>query len=219
MVGGPSRLSRVPYRLLFTSFCLLLTAYCQLPAYAQSAGGARGKVRNSRGEAISGVKVIARLDSKDVSTATSNSKGEFSFNRLEPGVYNFIFDASGYASAIRSNIEVRRNKTVDLGDRLILLVDKGTLVIIQGSVFFKDGTSVTGAKVAVERVNSDGTTSSLPAVYTNVFGEFTFRQPEGTAKYRFTANYKDRTASMDIEVGSAAIYRLAIKLDIVRSNN
>ncbi|MBK8466597.1 MAG: carboxypeptidase regulatory-like domain-containing protein [Chloracidobacterium sp.] len=201
------------------TFVFLLTAYC-LPftAQAQSTGGAKGKVRNNRDEAIADVSVTARKDSKDISTVTTNKKGEFAFNNLETGVYNFVFDKVGYASAIRYNIEVRPNKKVDLGDRLILVVDKGTLVLIQGSVFFKDGTSVTGAKVEVEKLNADGTTRSFPAVYTNISGEFTYRQPEGTAKYRFTAKYKDRTASKVIEVSSAAIYRIALNFDISRSD-
>lgn len=200
-----------PIVFLLTACCFVLTAYGQT-------GGAKGKVRNSRGDAIAGVNITARKDSKDMSTVTSNSKGEFIFSSLEPGVYNFVFDAAGYSSAIRYNIEVRPNKKVDLGDRLILIVDKGTLVIIQGSVFFRDGTSVTGAKVEAEKLNADGTTSSIPATYTNIYGEFTFRQPEGTAKYRLTAKYKDRSASTEIEVSSAAVYRTAIKLDLERSN-
>jgi len=198
----------------FTLAILLLTAFT---AHAQGTGAAKGKVRNTRNEPISGVSVTARQDSKDIRTVTSNGKGEFTIDGLEPGVYSFVFDAAGYGSALRSNIEVRRNKTIDLGDRLILLVDKGTLVIIQGSVFFKDGTSVTGAKVEAEKVDADGTTQSFPAVWTNIYGEFTFRRPAiGAAKYRLTARYKDKTASKDIEVDSAAVYRLAITLDTTR---
>lgn len=203
----------------FTLAFFLLTAHCSLlTAHAQSTGGAKGKIRNTRGEAISGVSVTARQDSKDVRTVHSNNKGEFTIGGLEPGVYSFVFDAAGYGSAMRSNIEIRRSKTADLGDRLILLVDKGTLVIIQGSVFFKDGTSVTGAKVEVEKVNADGTTRSFPATLTNIYGEFTFRQSAGAAKYRITAKYKDKTAAKEIEVDAAAVYRLAIKLDATRGD-
>lgn len=210
---------QIPRRIFVTIFCLLLSAFCLLPmAYGQSTGSAKGKIRNLKGETISGVSVTARRDSNDIRTVQSNSKGEFKIDGLESGVYNFVFDAKGYASAIRYDIEIRSNKTVDLGDRLILRVDKGTLVIVQGSVFFKDGRSVTGAKVDVERVNSDGTTRSFPAVYTNIYGEFNFRQPEGTAKFRFTAKFKDKTASNEIEVSSAAVYRLAIHLDAERGD-
>lgn len=198
-----------------TSVFILLTS---LAVHAQSSGSAKGKIRNTHSEPVANVSVTARRDSKDVSSVTSNNKGEFVFNHLEPGVYSFVFDAPGYSSAIKYNIEVRRNKTVDLGDRLVLVVDKGTLVIIQGSVFSKDGTSVTGARIEVEKLNADGTTSSFPTVYTNIYGEFTFRQPEGATKYRITATYKDRSASKEIEVGSAAVYRIAIHLDISRKD-
>lgn len=205
-------------KLSFTFAVFLLTASCSLlTAHAQSTGGAKGKIRDLKGETLAGVSVTARRDSKDIRTVTSNKKGEFTIDGLERGVYNFVFDATGYASAVRYNIEVRSNKTVDLGERLILHVDRGTLVIVQGSVFFKDGTSVTGAKVEAERVNSDGNTRSFPAVYTNIYGEFNFRQPEGAAKYRFTVKYKDKTASKEIDVEAAAVYRLAIHLDATRS--
>ena len=198
---------------------LALGVLCLVPAaFAQTTGGVKGKVRTARGDAIASVSISARQNAKDIRTVTSNSKGEFVLNGLEPGVYNFVFDAPGYSSGLSSNIEVRANKTTDLGDRLILLVDRGTLVIVQGSVFYKSGTSVPGAKVVVEKVNSDGTTRDLTTVYTNVYGEFVFKQPQGAAKFKITAKYKDSSASKEIEVGSAAIYRLAISLNISREN-
>ncbi len=183
-------------------------------ASAQGSGGVKGRVRTMRGDGISGVEITARRDGNDVRNTTSNSKGEFTLSGLEPGTYNFVFDAAGYNSGIRYNIEIRPNKTTDLGDRLILVVDKGTLVIVQGSVFFKNGRSVTGAKVEIEKIKPDGSTKSLPSLLTNVRGEFIFRQPEGAARYRLTAKYKGASATKEIEVDSAAVYRLAISLDV-----
>ena len=202
---------------LFIAVAILFTAYCLPPtAYSQQTGGAKGKLRNMRGDSLSGATVTARLNSKDVATATTNSKGEFVITSLESGVYNFVFDAKGYATGIKYGVEVKSGKTRDLGGNLILMVDRGSRVVIQGSVFFKDGTSVTAAKVTVDRVNSEGGTKRLGTGYTNVSGEFTFSQPEGRAKYRITATYKDSTVSKEIEVDSAAIYRTAISLDINR---
>ena len=207
------------FRLLVPVFCLLASAFClQTSAFSQSTGSAKGKIRNVKGDAISGVSITARRDSSDVKTVQSNSKGEFKIDGLASGVYNFVFDARGYASAIRYSVEVRVGKTVDLGDRLVLRVDKGTLVIIEGSVFFKDGKVFAGAKVDVEKVNADGTTRSLPAVYTNVSGEFNFRQPEGAAKFRFTIKYKGKSTVKEIEVETAAIYRLALRLENSRND-
>lgn len=77
-------------------------------------------------------------------------------------------------------------------------------------------TSVTGAKVEVATVNPDGTLKKLSTGWTSISGEFTFSQPEGPAKMRITATFKGSTASRDIDVDSAAIYRLALSLDINR---
>ncbi len=210
-------MQRISNNYLRLAVFTLLTASClMLTAYAQNTGGAKGKVRNLRGDSLSGATVTARLNSRDLATATTNGKGEFVITGLEPGVYNFVFDAKGYATGIKYGVEVKSGKTRDLGGNLILMVDRGSKVVIQGSVFFKDGTSVTAAKVTVDKISSEGGTKRLGTGYTNVSGEFTFSQPEGRAKYRITATYKDSTASKEIEVETAAIYRTAISLDINR---
>ena len=195
---------------------MLLTAYCSmLTVSAQETGGVKGKIRNMRGDSIAGATVTARHDGKDVRSASSNNKGEFTLDRLESGVYNVVIDAKGYASGIKYGVEIKNGKTKDLGGNLILMVDQGTKVIIRGSVFFKDGTSVSGAKVEVEKI-VDGNTRKIGSGFTNYSGEFTFSQPEGHARYRITATYKGSTAAKEIEVDSAAIYSMAISLDINR---
>jgi hypothetical protein len=102
---------------------------------------------------------------------------------------------------------------------LILAVDQGTVVIIKGSVFFKEGTSMTAAKIEFERINDDGSTKNLGSTYSNYSGEFSFRPPAGVTKVRVTARYKGVEASKDItEIVNAGIYRTAITLDISRSD-
>lgn len=196
---------------------LLLAACCLLPAsgFAQT-GSVKGKVRAMNGASISNATITARQNGEDKSSARSDSKGNFELRGLEPGVYTFVFDAPGYASGLRSNIAVRNGKTTDLGDNLRLMVDRGTLVIVQGAVFFKDGTSVTGAKIEVEKVNADGTTQKLNTVWTNYQGEFSFRKEQGAARLRFTAKYRDVSASKEVDVDTAEVYRLAISLPIER---
>ncbi|MEO6656174.1 MAG: carboxypeptidase-like regulatory domain-containing protein [Pyrinomonadaceae bacterium] len=210
-------MDRINKRKLVSAVIFLLATQCQLlTAYAQDTGAIKGKVRNMRGDDISGATVTARQDSKDVRSVKSGSKGDFVLSGLEAGIYNIVFDAKGYSSGIKYNVEVKQNKTFDLGSRLILLIDRGTQVIVQGSVFFKDGTSVTAAEVKVERVHADGSAQKISTIFTNIYGEFVFRQPEGSTKYRMTAKYRDSTATKEIEVSSAAVYRLAISLDISR---
>ncbi|MBC7899742.1 MAG: carboxypeptidase regulatory-like domain-containing protein [Saprospiraceae bacterium] len=183
---------------------------------AQS-GGLKGKVRTNSGSGIANASVTVRQDGKDVKAVRSDAKGNFLMEGLSSGKYSVVIDASGYSSGVLYNVEVTDKNVRNLGDRLILSVDQGTQVIIKGSVFYREGTSVTGAKVEIERVNADGSTKNLGSGFTNVSGEFTFRQPEGSAKLRVTAKFKDASGSKEIEVDSAAIYRLAITLDIPRT--
>ncbi len=197
---------------------LLMSAFCLLPsAFAQSTGGVKGKVRTSNGGGIAGANVTARQKGNDIKTATANAKGEFVLDGLESGLYNLVFDANGYSSGVLYNIEIKKNRIQDLGERLMLSTDKGTQVIVNGSVFYKEGTSVTAAKVELETVNSDGSTKKLASGYTSSNGEFTFRMKPGNAKLRLTAKFNGVTGSKDIEVSEAAIYRLAITLDLSRT--
>ncbi|CAN5268054.1 hypothetical protein BH20ACI2_BH20ACI2_05050 [soil metagenome] len=210
------RTNILKYGYLSVTLLVLLLAGLAAQVLAQNTGGVKGKIRNMAGERIASATVTARQDSKDIRSIRSNSKGEFQLDGLHTGKYNIVFDAKGYSSGIKYSVDVKANKTVDLGDRLILQVDQGTQVIVRGSVFFKDGTSVTAAKVLVELIEADGSVRKVDTVMTNIYGEFVFKRPEGAAKYRMTASYRDVKASKEIEVDSAAIYRLAISLDTSR---
>lgn len=201
-----------PIRVFAISACVAVLAAA---TYAQS-GGLKGKVRSTRGSGIAGATVTARQKGADVKTATANAKGDFVLDGLDAGLYNLVFDARGYSSGVLYNVEVKKNKVTDLGERLILGSDQGTLVIVKGSVFYKDGTSVPGATVTIERVNSDGSVKRLATAATNISGEFTYRQPQGEAKLRVTAAYNKATATKEVEVSEPAIYRLAISFDVNR---
>ncbi len=199
-------------------FTLLAAAFCLAPsAIAQSTGGLKGKVRTASGDGIGNATITARQKGVDLKTVKGDSKGNFVMEGLETGRYNVVFDAPGYSSGVLYNVEVKKNKVSDLGDRLMLSSDQGTQVIVKGSIFYKEGTSVTGAKVELEKVNADGSTQRLGSSMTNISGEFTFRRPEGAAKLRVTAKFKGISGSKEIEVDQAAIYRLAITLDISRT--
>lgn len=205
-------------RSIILAAALFLSAFCLLPsAFAQSTGGVKGKVRTSNGSGIAGASVTARQKGSDIKTTTANAKGEFVLDGLESGLYNLVFDADGYSSGVLYNVEIKKNKVQDLGERLMLSTDKGTQVIVNGSVFYKEGTSVTAAKVDLEQVNSDGSAKKLASGYTSSNGEFTFRMKPGSAKLRLTAKFNGVTGSKEIEVSEAAIYRLAITLDLSRT--
>lgn len=196
---------------------LLLAIFAVTAASAQSTGGVKGKVRNMNGDGIGGAAVTARKDGKDVRSVTADSKGNFRLEGLAEGTYNILFEAKGYSSGVKFGVEIEGGKVRDLGDRLILAVDRGTLVIIQGSVFHRDGTSIAGAKVQIEELRADGSKRSLGTINTSISGEFSFRRKEGPARLRITASHRGASASKEIEVDSAAIYRVALTLNLDRN--
>lgn len=202
------------FRIFLTA---LLLAVSSGIAMAQETGGVKGKVRTTRGAGISGATVTARQKGEDVKSVKTDSKGEFVLDGLASGLYNLVFTKDGYSSGALYNVEVKRKKTTDLGSRLILTGDQGTQVIIKGSVFNQDGFSLYGAKIEIERISDDGSKRKVGSAYSSQGGEFTFRFPEGTAKFRVTATLKDVSASKEISVDGAAVYRLAITLNMPKT--
>jgi hypothetical protein len=203
----------------FFIFIALFAALC-VSAAAQETGGIKGKVRNSKNEAISNVSVTARQNGKDVKTVSTDSGGAFLLDGLPAGDYNFTFNKNGYSTGIRYNVEIKKNKVRDLGDRLVLAVDQGTQVIIKGLVFDEKGRSVRGANIEIDRKQADGSykkvggTTSSYGVEPLSTGEFVFRFPEGAADFRITAKLKGVSQSKEVSVSTAAVYRLAITLKV-----
>jgi hypothetical protein len=205
----------------YNRFSLIAVLICLSTAFAfgQSAGGLRGTVRNVKGGGIASASVTARKKGVNVKSVTADNKGNFVLDGLDEGLYNLVFEARGYSSGTLYNIEVKKNKIRDLDERLILTPDQGTQVIIKGSVFDREGRSLTAAEIKLEKLNSDGSARKVGTAMSTVSGEFTFRQPEGTSKFRITATFKGKSASKEIEVDTAAIYRLAISLDVSRNGD
>jgi len=195
---------------------LVLSAFCVVPCVLAQAGGIKGKVKNLNGDGIAGATVTARLNGQDIRSSTSDKKGQFVIENLEAGLYNIVVDATGYGSGVKYGVEVVKGKIRDLGDRLILTTDRGSFVIIDGSVFFKNGTRLAGASVKVERVNPDGSTRKLASLFSNGEGDFAFRQRPGVAKLRITASYNGKAATKDVEVDNAALYHVALTIDAER---
>jgi hypothetical protein len=200
-------LQKISFALLF---CFVFNAF----AIAQETGSVKGKVRDQDGDKIAGAKITVRLDGKDLKSTTSDSKGEFRISDLAPGKYNLVFEKKGFSIGVLYNVEVRNKKINNLKDRLVLSVDQGTLIIVEASVFNQNGFSLNGAKVEIEEVYSDGKTKKVGSGYSSQDGDITFRFKERPTKYRVTASVKDITATKEIEVSEAAIYRTAITLDI-----
>ena len=181
---------------------------------AQEMGGVKGKIRNLQGGVLSEVKVTAQQDGKDVKSTSTNKNGEFVLDRLKAGKYSLTFSKRGFTTGTINNVEVGKNKIRDLGGKLALDIDEGMLVIIRGTVFDQNGYSIYGAIVDIARVQNEGSVKKLKSSQSSESGEFSFRFTEGAATYRITASAKGKSVSKDVSVDSAAIYRLALTLDL-----
>ena len=133
--------------------------------------------------------------------------------RLAPGVYGMTFRKTGLSVSTIDAVEVKAGKTRSLSDRLYLSVDEGSIAFLRGSVFDEAGRSLPNARVELARILDDGSLKKLDGRVTNETGSFVFRLTPDPAKYRITAKADHmQTASKDVEVESAVVYRIAISL-------
>ena len=198
-------------KILFFTICLTLLAFS--PAFSQdkTTGSVRGKVKTTSGDSISNVLVQARQDDKDVASAKTDGKGDFTISSLKPGVYTFVFTKQGLSEGTLTNVEVKSNTMLTL-KRLTMSVDQGTLAVVRGSVFDSNGRSVQGAKVEIAKISGDSL-KRIGEGYSSQSGEFVFRLSPDAARYRITVNIRGaETASKDIEINGAQIYSTAISL-------
>ncbi len=92
-------------------------------------------------------------------------------------------------------------------------IHKRSITFLRGSIFDENGRSLPNARVELARILDDGSVKKLDSRVTNETGSFVFRLSADTAKYRVTAKADGRQpASHDVDVDSAAVYRIAISL-------
>jgi len=183
-------------------------------AFAQdkSTAAIKGRVRVEKGSPA-GVAVIVRQAEREITRVATDKKGEFVVAHLAPGVYGLTFRKPGLAVGSIENIELKKGQTRTLGDRLYLAIDEGSIAFIRGSVFTDAGRSVAGVKVELARIVGENSTQKLDSRITGETGEFVFRVPPDVARYRLTLKGDGgQPISRDVEVESAAIYRVALTL-------
>jgi hypothetical protein len=196
----------------------LAALFFSMPLLAQDTGSIKGKVRTQKGDGIAAVTVTVRQEGKDLRSVKTDKDGKFQMSGLRTGIYNVVFEKSGYSGGVLYDVEVRRKKTNNLGDRAVLTVDQGTLVILEASVFNQNGFVLPGARVIVEEVGEKGKLTEVADGYSSGDGDVIFRFREKSTTYRITASLRGRSAFKDVVVTSAAIYRTAISIDLSKEN-
>ncbi len=180
-------------RLMKTTFATLLLLVLSVACLAQdkTTGSIRGKVRVEQGSP-SGVAVILLAGDREVTRAATDKKGEFTIAHVAPGV--------------------KAGKTRALHD-LILGIDEGSIAFLRGSVFTESGRSVPGVRVELSRILAENSLEKIDTRVTGETGEFVFRLSPEVAKYRVTLKTEGaQLFSKDVEIDSAAVYRVALTL-------
>jgi hypothetical protein len=193
-----------------TAVLLLLAVACL--AQDKTTGAIKGKVRVEQGSP-GGVAVILLQDDREVTRAATDRKGDFTIAHITPGVYSLKFRKPGLSVGTIEPLEIQAGKTRALGDRLVLSVDDGSIAFLRGSVFAESGRSVPGVRVDLVKVIDEHSVQKIDARVTGETGEFVFRLPPEKAKYRLTVKADGaQPVSKDVEVDSAAVYRVALTL-------
>ncbi|MCA1634661.1 MAG: carboxypeptidase-like regulatory domain-containing protein [Acidobacteria bacterium] len=174
-------------------------------------GGIKGRVKVEKGSAA-GIGVSIWQGEREVANATTEGKGAFEVRGIAPGTYALTLRKPGLRVGRMSEVEIRAGKVTSLKD-FYLPIDEGSIAFLRGSVFYPSGRSVAGARVEVALVAADGTLKRIDSRVTTEYGTFSFRLPPEPARYRVTVKAGGmETATSDVEIDSAAIFRVALTL-------
>jgi hypothetical protein len=199
--------------LMKTTFATVLLLLLSVASLAQdkSTAAIKGKVRVEQGSP-SGVSVILFRGEQEITRAATDKKGEFTIAHVNPGLYTVTFRKPGLAVGSIPNLDLRAGQKRVLHD-LVLGIDDGSIAFLRGSVFTESGRSVPGVRVELARIVSENSVQKIDARVTGETGEFVFRLSPETARYRVTARAEGaEPVSKDVEVDSAAVYRVALTL-------
>src|SRR5258706_7690150 len=177
----------------------------------KTTGAIKGRVRVEQG-APAGVAVILLDGDREVMRGLTDKKGEFAIAGVVPGIYGVKFRKPGLSVGSIDGLEIKAGKTRALHD-LIFGIDEGSIAFLRGSVFTESGRSVPGVRVELARILAENSVQKIDARVTGETGEFVFRLPPETAKYRVTATAEGaQPISKDVEIDSASVYRVALTL-------
>lgn len=198
-------------RFLKAGSATLLLLLVAVASMAQDKGTAtvKGKVKVEQGSP-SGVSVILLQDDREITRVATDKRGEFTLAHISPGLYTVTFRKPGLAVGSIPNLDLKSGQKRVLHD-LVLGIDEGSIAFLRGSVFTESGRSVPGVRIELARVVAENTLQKIDARVTGETGEFVFRLSPETAKYRVTVKADGlQPVSKDVEVDSAAVYRVAL---------
>jgi outer membrane receptor protein involved in Fe transport len=126
-----SKASRTSCRLIFGSLVLSLCLICSTMMTAQGTGGRiLGRVADSSGAVLAGVKVKLTNEATSVSVeTTANANGEYNFPQVAVGAYRMEFDLAGFKTNLQRGINVDLNQILTINSVLQVGTTKETVEV------------------------------------------------------------------------------------------
>ncbi len=135
---------------------ILLLAACvaPIPTWAQADRGAvKGETQDTQKASVPGVKLALRNEATSVVTsATSESSGQFSFLNLSPGAYTLTAEATGFSKSVQQHIEVGVGSTVALAVTLQPGQVQQTITVSAASAAIETQTSDIGTVITPQEI-------------------------------------------------------------------
>ena len=194
---------------LFWCLLVLVASSFVCAAQEKSTAAIKGKVSVERGSP-SGVGVSLLQGDQEVAHTATGKRGDFTLARIAPGTYSVRFRKPGLAIGTIDDVLLKAGQTRTFKD-LMLKIDEGSITFIRGSVFSEDGHSVPGVRVDLARIVNENSVQKMEYRITGETGEFVFRVPPDTGKYRVVLKADGvEPSSKDVDVEMAAVYRVAL---------
>lgn len=135
----------------FASMLLLLvlvfgpgSAFSALATAQEVTGNIQGEVKDQNGAIVPNATVTASAGQRTL-TATTDSKGEYRFSSLQPGVYTVSVTAAGFSELKREGVTVELGKTLQVN---IDLQAGGTKEVVTVTASQEPIVDVTSSKIA-----------------------------------------------------------------------
>ena len=114
-------------------FCLCLWLAASA-AYAQVLyGSLTGNVTDPQGAAVPGAKVeLVNIATNDARSITTDDRGGYNVNDLQPGVYKLTVSMASFKTAIKENVRVEANKIQRIDTQLEVGDVNETVVVTAG---------------------------------------------------------------------------------------
>ncbi|HKM86921.1 MAG TPA: carboxypeptidase regulatory-like domain-containing protein [Terriglobales bacterium] len=148
--------SRMSCWLISLSSVLSLCLICSTLLSAQSTGGRiLGRVSDSSGAVLAGVKVTATNEATGVSRDTqTNDSGEYGFPQVPVGTYTISFDLTGFKTNERKGIMVDLNQVITLNSVLQIGETKETVEVTSEAPIVDTTSTQLGAVMDARQVSN-----------------------------------------------------------------